>query len=125
MKIIYIKGAIDTQGGTARMIIEKANYISNHLGHEVTIITYNQYQKHAIVYPLEDSVKHINLVIPFISEYSKHIFMRPWIKWMNNRMLYRKLSEVVRDIDPDILIGIAQCQADIVSKIKCRGKKNY
>lgn len=123
MKIVYIKGSITTQGGTARMVIEKANYLSSHLGFDVTVVTYNHHQDQLSAYPLSDEVKQINLQVPITSQYQYKYPKRFWVRWQNNRLLRKELSIIVQEIDPDILIGIAQCQADIVSKIKCRGKK--
>lgn len=39
MKIVYIYSTLATTGGTEKMIIEKANYLAEHFGYDVTIIT--------------------------------------------------------------------------------------
>ena len=39
MKIAYVYSTMATTGGTERMITEKVNYLSEHFGYDITIIT--------------------------------------------------------------------------------------
>lgn len=122
MKIAYFVGSLATQGGTNRMVTEKANYFATHLGYDVTIITCYQHEDQQNTYLLSDAVKQIKLTVPFASQYQYGYPKRLWVKWANYRKLHQELNKTVQQVDPDILIGIAQFKADLVSKIKCRGK---
>ena len=123
MKIAYIIGTLATQGGTCRMVIEKANLYADKFGYNVSIITLYQYPNQTNVYFLSDSVNHKSLYIPHEKQYKYKYPMRLWFKWIQHRQLLKKLNETVQTIDPDIIIGVAQVEADIISTLKCRAKK--
>lgn len=123
MKIAYIVGSLATQGGTARIITEKANLLATQHGYAITIITCRQHQNEPNTYTLSDRVTQVNLEISLSSYYKYKFPKRLWVKWSVNRLLQKKISETVNRIDPDIILGIIQCQADIISRISCRAKK--
>ena len=70
MRIAYLIGTLATQGGTARMVTEKANMLATELGYDVTIITTVQRQNEPNTYSLSEKVKQVNLEIPFYSQYN-------------------------------------------------------
>ena len=41
MRILYFINGLSYKGGMARIVVDKANYLSDVLDHEVTICTYN------------------------------------------------------------------------------------
>ena len=123
MKIAYILGSLATQGGTCRMVIEKANLYANKSGYDVTTVTFYQKPDQEIVYSLSDAVKHKFIYIPFANQYKHKYPMRLWYKWLLHKQLVKELNETVQTIDPDIIIGVAQVEADIISTLKCRAKK--
>lgn len=41
MRILYFINGLGYKGGMARIVVDKANYLADVLGHEVTICTYN------------------------------------------------------------------------------------
>lgn len=110
-------------GGTERMITEKANYVSEHYGDEVTIITCFQHANEKNSFPLSPKIKQINLSIPFFSQYKYRYPRRLLVKWQMNRLLRKSIIDAVKQIDPDILIGVSRFKANYVSTIKCRAKK--
>jgi glycosyltransferase involved in cell wall biosynthesis len=123
MKIAYIVGTLATQGGTARMVTEKANMLTAHLGYDVTIITLIQRKDEINTFTLSDSVKRIHLEIPLFLPYKYKYPKRLWIRFSVNRLMRKKLTEAVNELNPDILLGIGQYQADLVCTIKCHAKK--
>ena len=123
MRIAYLIGTLATQGGTARMVTEKANMLATELGYDVTIITTVQRQNEPNTYSLSEKVKQVNLEIPFYSQYNYKYPKRLWIKWSINRLMHKSVNEIVNSINPDILLGIGQYKADLVSSVKCRAKK--
>ena len=110
-------------GGTERMITEKANYLSEHYRYDVTIITCFQRANEENSFPLSKMVNQINLEIPFFSQYKYKYPKRLWVKWQMNRLLRKSINKAVKQIDPDVLIGVSRFEANYVSTLKCRAKK--
>jgi len=88
MKIVYFCNFIGTSGGLDRIVIAKANYLSQK--HDVFIVTTNQQEK-KYFYPLDAKVKHIDF-----SEYGR---VRPL--WFEKQ----KFHKIMNDINPDIIIS--------------------
>lgn len=110
-------------GGTERMITEKANYLSERFGYDITIISCFQSQNENNIFQLSNKVKQKNLGIPYFSQYKYKYPKRLWIKWKMNKLLKKSIIKAVETIDPDILIGVSRFNANIISSIKCRAKK--
>ena len=123
MKIVYIIESLVIKGGTERILTEKANYLSNCYGYEVYIITCTQQIEDSNAYKLSDSVKQINLAIPFYSQYKYKYPKRLWVKHSMQNKIRGCLTTTVQQINPDILIGIGHFKANIISSIKCHAKK--
>ena len=123
MRIVYIYSTLTTKGGTERMIIEKANYLAEHFGYDVTIVTCFQHAVEPNFFYVSPKVSQNNLDIPFFSQYKYKYPKRLWMKWQMNRLLMKSINEVVKQIDPDILIGVSRFKANFISTIKCRAKK--
>jgi len=123
MKIAYIYSTMAMTGGTERMITEKANYLAEQLGYEVTIITCFQLAHEQNFFPLSPKVRQINLCVPFYSQYKFKYPKRLWIKWQMNLLLKKGIRRAVKETDPDILIGVSRFRANYVSSLRCRAKK--
>ena len=122
MKIVYIFSTLAKTGGTERMITEKANYFSEQFGYDVTIITLFQKVEDVNHFILSEKVKQINLGIPYFSQYHYKYPKRLWIKWLLNKQIKKSIKQYVKNIDPDILIGISFFKANHISKVKCKAK---
>ena len=123
MKIAYVYATLATVGGTERMITEKANYLAEKFGYDVTIINFFQLPDDANTFTLSEKVKQVNLGIPYFSQYKYKYPKRLWVKWQVNRQLKKGITQAVLQIDPDIVIGVSRQKADMISAIKCRAKK--
>ena len=51
MKIVYLYTSLTTVGGADRIVIQKANYLADVMGHEVYVITDSQTGR-AVIFPL-------------------------------------------------------------------------
>ena len=122
MKIAYVFSTLAKTGGTERMITEKANYFAEQFGYDVTIINLFQRVEDTNHFILSEKVKQINLGIPYFSQYKHKYPKRLWIKWQLNRQVKKSIKQYVKNVDPDILIGISFFKANLVSKVKCRAK---
>lgn len=123
MKIVYVYSTFATTGGTERIIIEKANYLAEHFGYDVTLLTCFQHTYEQNFFKTSEKLKQIFLEIPYYSQYKYKYPKRLWVKWKLNRRLQNSISQSVEQLDPDILIGILRFKANYVSRIKCRAKK--
>jgi glycosyltransferase involved in cell wall biosynthesis len=122
MKIVYIIGTLATQSGAARIVTEKMNLFASRLHYDITVITCIQHQNEKNTYPLSDTIKQINLNIPFFSQYKYRYPKRIWVKWSVYRLMYDKITKTVNHINPDIVIGFGQYHADVISCIKSQAK---
>ncbi len=124
MKVVYVIDSLASKGGAERILSDKMNYMTTHYGYEVFVITcYQDQQKMHNAYFLEDSVKQINLNIPYYSQYNYGYPKRLWIKWSLYRRLICELTVTIQDLDPDVLIGLGYFMADVVCAVKCRAAK--
>lgn len=62
MKIVYFFPSLKDSAGTERMLNVKANYLADVLQHEVTIITYRQFNE-PIFFEFSDKIKFVHLDI--------------------------------------------------------------
>jgi len=107
-------------GGIEKILTEKANYLSDTMGFDVTIISCTQPHNQPNAFPLSSTVKQINLNFPYYKPYQYGYPKRLWMKIKADKELQRILTEIVCKLNPDILIGFVFFKADIVSKIECR-----
>jgi len=122
MKIAYIYSTLSTKGGTERMITEKANYLADHFGYDVTIITCIQHPDENNSFYTSNKVKQIKLGFPYFSQYKYKYPKRLWVKYAINKEFRRILTKEVQQINPNILIGIGHFKADFVCNIECEAK---
>ena len=123
MKIVYVIASLETSGGTERIVSEKANYLADVFGYDVTIICYDQHENSSNFYILSDNVEQRQLGLQMYSQYRYAYPKRLWKKYVLRSHLKRALSKVVKEINPDFLIGISHFRADIVCTIDCKTKK--
>ena len=123
MKIVYVIDSLASKGGAERVIINKMDYMVNHFGYDISIITCYQDKDTPNAYPVPSGIRQVFLGIPFYSQYKYRYPYRLWVKHSIDKQMQKALTEAVNDVDPDILIGVSYFQANIVTGIKCRAKK--
>ena len=123
MKIVFVYATFAKTGGTERIMTEKINLIAEKLGYDVTCITCFQHSNEKNFFPMSEKVKQINLDIPYFSQYKYKYPQRLWVRWRLYRQLRKSITQTVRQINPDILIGASRSKANLMSTIKCRAKK--
>ena len=74
MRIVYVFPELTIKGGADRIIIEKANYFALR-GHEVIIVTESQMGR-PTSFPLDSSVKHIDMGLDFNKQYKQSFWGR-------------------------------------------------
>lgn len=116
MHIVYIYSEIAIKGGADKVIVEKANYFVQH-GYEVTIITESQMGRE-MAFPLDAAVKHIDMNLDFNSQYNQGFFHRAYTYYTLMRQYKKKLSRVLWEIKPDIVIITLGRSLEFINDIK-------
>ena len=103
MRILYVTDALAIWGGLERVLVEKANYLATHNGNEVFMLTISQ-GGHSFPFPLDDKVTHVDLNIPFYTQYQYSGIRR----LLSLRRLHRDCRKGIRQqlnyINPDVIL---------------------
>lgn len=103
MRILYVTDALAIWGGMERVLVEKANYLAAHYGYEVYMLTVCQ-GGHPFPFPLDSSVHHVDMDIPFHIQY-QYPFVR---RMLMLRRLHRRCRTAIRyqleTIGPDVIV---------------------
>lgn len=119
MRILYVTDALAIWGGLERILVDKANYLAEHYGYQVSIITSEQGSR-PVPYALSPKVEHIDLGVNFYQQYSFH-GLRRLIKYFCLHLTFRRFLEYeIKRVEPDIIIAM---RVDVVSDvIKVKGR---
>lgn len=103
MKIVYLYSSLAITGGIERVLVDKMNYLVNHYGYDVYMITSDQGQ-HSVPYQMDERIHLLDLQIRFHTRYR----YRGWQRMKEARKLsllyHRRLQEKLEDIRPDIVV---------------------
>lgn len=121
MKIFYVYTALTTKGGADRVITAKANWLAEH-GYEVAIVTDTQ-MGHPPIFPLSQKVRLIDLAIDFSKEYGHNFLLRTVIYFKLMHKYRRKMTELLMEERPDIVISTLGRDIAFITKIKDGSKK--
>ena len=122
MRIIYVYDTIAVVGGIERIFVDKMNYLADRLHHEVYLVTSSQ-GDHPVSFPLSPNVHHVDLDIRHHVCYRYMLPRRVWMRFRLQRLGKRRLKEIIRKIDPDIIICTTTYMAGEICRLKCRAKK--
>ena len=117
MKVLYVFRSLAVWGGIERILVEKMNYLSKVYGYDVYMLTSDQ-GNHPVPYHLEDSVHLEDLNIRFHQQYQYSFLRRLWVSKRLKRLYEKRLSERIRQIQPDIIICTTADHIDSLSKLK-------
>ena len=95
------------------------NALSNMPGYEVCLVTTDQ-GNHKVPYPLNKSIRHLDLDIRFIQRYRYCGLKRYWLYYQLVRLFQRKIKALLETERPDVLITIASEIADFL--VRCNGE---
>ena len=124
MKIVYVIDSLASKGGAERILSDKMNYMVEHFGYDVYVITcFQNTQTDPNVYFLSEKVNQVNLGIHYYAQYRYRYPKRLWVKYSIYSRLKKELTAAVQRINPDVLIGLGYFNADMVCGIQCRAVK--
>lgn len=116
-KVAYILPTLVAMGGTERIITQKANYLAEQFGYDVSIICCNQQDGRPNFYHVSSKVRQINLGIPYYKQYIYKYPKRLWFKIWVDRQLKKKLTRTIKILNPDFVISIGRFKDDMICKI--------
>lgn len=122
MKIVFVTESLVLLGGTEKILTEKANYLAKNFSFDVTIITCTQPNHQHNAFPLDKTIRQINLCIPYYRQYKYGYPKRLWIKRETDHEIKKALKKAIMQITPDIIIGTAGFRADIICAIDSKAK---
>lgn len=122
MKIVYLYTSLTTVGGADRIVIQKANYLADVMGHEVYVITDSQAGR-AVIFPLSPKVKHIDLDINFDRQYRHGLLLRSLCYFMLMFVYRKKLGRLLEHIKADIVISTLGRDIDFLTQLNDGSRK--
>lgn len=117
MKIAYCVPALNYSSGMERVLIMKANYLSEHYNYEVHIIVTERSGEHSF-FSLSDKVIVHNLEIYFDDLIGKSFAAKVIGFQKKQRYCKEKLELLLRTIAPDITISLLRRDVAYLNKLK-------
>lgn len=102
MKAMFILHSLANFAGVERVMSGKINYLASQ-GHDICLVTYEQCS-HPIVYPLEQSVRHVDLDCRFFTLFRYPMYIRV-LKFCAMKRLFReRLGNEIAQFQPDVVV---------------------
>ncbi|MFE7085353.1 glycosyltransferase family 4 protein [Sphingobacterium spiritivorum] len=121
MKIIYCIVGTFNSGGMERVLANKANYLVSE-GHDVSIITTDQ-KGRSPYFTLDPRIQHHDLGINYKDDLEKNVLARIAAFVVKQRRHRKRLRDVLKKLDADIVISMFDHDASFLYKINDRSKK--
>lgn len=112
---------MDSSGGIERVVANKANWLVAH-GHEILIITTEQ-KSGDFFYKLDSRIRHIDLGINYNDINSLPRVQRIIQRYKRERIHKQRLTQTLREFQPDITISTGAYEVFMLPQIKDGGKK--
>lgn len=117
MKILYIFRSLAVWGGIERILVDKMNYMAEHYGMDVYLLTSDQ-GSHPVTYHLSEGVHREDLDVCFYQQYRFHGLRRLMVAWKMNREYRHLLADRLRKIHPDLIICTTADRISTIVKVK-------
>ena len=102
MRLLIIHRSFALVGGAERVIIDKANYLSNR-GHEIMLVTYEQ-GTHILPYQLSTSVIMQDIDCRFFALSRYPFYIRFFLFFLLKRRFRNALRELIADFNPQSVV---------------------
>lgn len=114
---MYITDALAVWGGIERVLRDKMNYLVEHYGYDVHVVTTDQ-GDHPIPYPLDERIHVKDINVRYHHQYQYHGIKRLIKFWEINKSFISRLKTAIEIIAPDVIICIRVEMINIVLKAK-------
>ena len=118
MKIVYCTDSLNIVGGVPAVTVRKANAFAEIPGNKVWIITCCD-DSHLSSFPLSDKVNLLGINYTNNLSFPINLFMMPW----QIVRLRRRLKELFRQINPDIVVSTPRIEKWIVASLRGKWRK--
>ena len=119
MRIMIMHRSYALVGGAERVIIDKANYLSQE-GHQLMLVSYEQGQ-HPLPYKLNPNVQYEDLDCRFFTLSKYPLYIRWYYFFKLKRKFVKNLGNVVRSFKPDVIVLASDWQKLINSVVEVAG----
>lgn len=119
MKLLIIHRSFALVGGAERVIIDKANYLSQE-GHQLMLVSYEQGQ-HPLPYELDANVQYEDLDCRFFTLSKYSVFERMYHFFRLKCKFKRELHNVINIFNPDVVVLASDWQKLINSVVDAAG----
>ena len=100
MKVLYLTDQTFLHGGVEKVLSQKANYLADVLGDEVTVVTYRQQSKEPI-YNFSKKIKFLDLEVDY--EIAKSYFHPHNLKRIPRH--FSRLKKILKEIQPEVIVS--------------------
>lgn len=114
MRILIIHRSYALVGGAERVLTDKANYLSEHGGHQMMLVSYEQ-GAHPLPYELHPSVKYKDLDCRFFVLSKYPALTRIYHYFRLRRKFKSSLRNLALDFHPDVVVLASDWQTLITS----------
>ena len=121
-KIVYCTPALYMAGGVERVLTLKANYFTDVLGYDITIIL-TEGQNRPLFYPLSEKVNVINLDLNFEELWHCSFFKKVFLYLMKQRQFKKNLANELMCLKPDITVSLLRREINFITDINDGSKK--
>ena len=119
MRIMIMHRSYALVGGAERVIIDKANYLSQE-GHQLMLVSYEQGQL-PLPYKLNPNVQYEDLDCRFFTLSKYPLYIRWYYFFKLKRKFVKNLGNVVRSFKPDVIVLASDWQKLINSVVEVAG----
>jgi glycosyltransferase involved in cell wall biosynthesis len=117
MRIVYVTDAFAVWGGMERVLADKMNYLVEHSGWEVILLTISQCG-HPLTYRLHSNVRHIDLDVRMHQQYL-YRGARRFVKRRELELLLKKrLGVALEQVRPDVIVCAKLVFVDVLLGLK-------
>lgn len=123
MNIIYVIEDYSENGGVERIVSDKANTLSTHYHHNVTLVSvYRDSRKE--LYKLDDNIRLIHLDVPFARK-SGNLLLRLFSRIYTLLLANRRLNRTLRQLNPDIIFFATTLGAILLPFCRTKARKIF
>lgn len=117
MRIVYVTDAFAVWGGMERVLADKMNYLVEHYGYNICLLTINQ-GVHNIPFLLNSVIRWQDLNIKMHQQYGYQGIARFVVRQKLKRLLKKRLKTIIRDISPDIIVCLKMDFVGLLLQLK-------
>lgn len=103
MKLLYIIKSLAVTGGQERILIDKANYLSEKYNYDITLLTYEQ-GNHPLAYPISDKVSHIDINCNFYRLYNYNAVKHAYLLLKKRKEFKSRIKQQIKLSTPDLVL---------------------